>query len=69
MNKIINKKFDKFIILNGAIIPAKKYIKHFSGTSRIDSEKPKAMSEGKTEKITKSDTNFCWLLHLPSDIF
>ena len=55
---MINKKFDKFIILNGAIIPAKKYIKHFSGTSRIDSEKPKGMSEEKTENITKSDTDF-----------
>ena len=39
-------------------IPAKKYIKYFSGTTRTDSWKSNGMSEESIENITKSDTNF-----------
>ena len=62
---------DKSSILNGAkyfssgifqnylvFIPAKKYIKHFSGTTRIDSWNFNGMSEENIENITKSDSNF-----------
>ena len=62
---------NKFSILNGAkcfssvifpnyllFVPAKKYIKHFSGTSRIDLRKYNGMSEANIEIITKSDSNF-----------
>ena len=61
----------KFSILNGAkyfssgifqnylvFIPTKKYIKYFSGTTRIDSWKSNGMSEENIESITKSDRNF-----------
>ena len=37
---------------------AKKYIKYFSGTTRIDSWKSNGMSEENIENITKSDSNF-----------
>ena len=60
-----------FSILNGAkyfssgifqnylvFIPTKKYIKYFSGTTRIDSWKSNGMSEENIESITKSDRNF-----------
>ena len=39
-------------------IPAKKYLKYFSGTTRIDSWKSNGMSEENIENITKSDRNF-----------
>ena len=62
---------NKVIILNGAkhfssgifqnylaFAPAKKYIKYFIGTTRIDSWKSNGMSEENIENITKSDTTF-----------
>ena len=62
---------DKFSILNEAkyfslgifqnylvFIPAKKYIKYFSGTTRIASWKSNGMSEENIETITKSKSNF-----------
>ena len=62
---------NKFSILNGAkyfslgifqnyllFIPAKKYIKYFSGTTRIESWKSNGMSEENTENITKSKRSF-----------
>ena len=39
-------------------IPAEKYVKYFSGTTRIDSWRSNGMSEGGIENITKSDNNF-----------
>ena len=39
-----------------AFIPAKKYIKYFSGTSRFDSWKSNGMSEENIENITTSDS-------------
>ena len=61
----------KFSILNGAkyfssgifqnylvFIPAKKYIKYFSGTTRINSWKSNEISEGDIESISKLDSNF-----------
>ena len=60
MKKRINKRFDKCCILNGAqyfssgmsqtylvFIPAEKYLKYFSDTSRIDWWKSNRMSEKK----------------------
>ena len=38
-------------------IPAKKYIKYFSGTTRIKSWKSNGMLEESFENITKSDSN------------
>ena len=62
---------NKFIIPNGAkyfssgifqnylvFIPANKYIKYISVTTRIDSWKSNEMSEENIEIITKSDSNF-----------
>ena len=65
---------NKFSIVNGAkyfssvifqnylvFIPAKKYIKYFSGTTRIDSWKSDGMSEETIENIenvTRSGSNF-----------
>ena len=62
---------NKFSIVNGAkyffsgifqnylvFIPAKKYIKYFSGTTRINSWKSNGISEENIENITKSDSNF-----------
>ena len=62
---------NKFSILNGAkyfslgifqncvvFTPAKKYIKHFSGTTRIESWKFNGMSEENIDNITKSNSNF-----------
>ena len=61
---------NKFSILNGAkyfssgifenylvIIPAKKYNKYFSGTTRIDSWKSNGMSEENIENIAESDNS------------
>ena len=39
-------------------IPAKTYIKYFSGTTQIKSQKPNGMSEQSIENITKSDSIF-----------
>ena len=62
---------NKFSILNGrkyfssgifqnyfVFIPARKYIKYFSGTARIDSWKCNRISEENIENITKSDGSF-----------
>ena len=62
---------NKFSTLNGAkyfssgifqdyllFIPAKKYIKCFSGTTRIHSWKSNGMSEENIENIVKLDSNF-----------
>ena len=62
---------NNFSILNGAkyisseifqnylvFIPANKYIKYFSGTTRIELWKSNGMSEESTENITESDSNF-----------
>ena len=62
---------NKFSIFNGAkiflqllfqnylaFIPVKKYIKYFTGTTRIESWKSNGMSEENIENITKSDSNF-----------
>ena len=75
---------NKFSILNGAksfssgmfqnyliFIPAKKYIKYFSGLTRIDSWKSNGISGENIENITKSDTNFAPTFveyHVLSDI-
>ena len=39
-------------------MPAKKYIKYFSGTTPIDSWKSNGMSKENIENITKSNSNF-----------
>ena len=62
---------NKFGILNGStyspsgifqnylvFIPAKKYIKYFSGSTRIESWKSNRMSEKSIKNISKSDSNF-----------
>ena len=62
---------NKFCILNGAkyfylgifqnylvVLSTKKYIKYFSGTTRINSWKSDKMSEENIENITKSDSFF-----------
>ena len=62
---------DKFSILNGAkyfslgifqnyivFLPAKKYIKYFSGTTLIELWKYNGMSEESIENINKLDCNF-----------
>ena len=62
---------NKFSILNGAkyfslglfqiylvFIPAKKYIKYFSGITWIESWTSNGISEENIENITKSDSNF-----------
>ena len=53
---------NKFSILNGAkylvFIPAKKYIKYFSGTTCIDSRKSNKTSEENIENVATSDNNF-----------
>ena len=62
---------NKFGILNGAkffssgifqnylvFIPAKKYIKYFTGTTWIESWKSNEMSEESIENLTESDSNF-----------
>ena len=59
--KILNvaKYFSSGIFQNYLVfIPAKKYIKYFSGATRIYSQKSNAMSEESIENITKSDSNF-----------
>ena len=70
--KLTKDLINKFSVLNGAkyvfsglfqnyltFMPAKKYIKYFSGTTRIDSWKSNgSISEEDIEKITKSDRIF-----------
>ena len=69
--KLTKDLINKLSILNGAkfissgifqnyllFIAAKKYIKYFSGTTRIDSWKSNGMPEENIENITKSDSNF-----------
>ena len=43
---------------NISFLPAKKYIKYFSGTTWIDSWKSNGMSDENIENITESDSNF-----------
>ena len=83
--KVLTKDLiNKYVIRNGAkifssgifpnyivFIPAKKYIKYFSGINRIDSWKSNGMSEENIEKITKSRSNFSLVFvdhHVFSDI-
>ena len=62
---------NKFSIVNGAkyfsseifqsylvFIPAKKYIKYFSGTTKINFRKFNGISQEHIENITKSDSLF-----------
>ena len=69
--ELIKELINKFSILNRAkylssglfqnyllFIPAKKYIKFFSGTTRIDLWKSNRMSVENIQNITKSDSNF-----------
>ena len=69
---MINKDLvNKFIIYNRAkyfslgifynylvFIPAKKYIKYFTGTTPIESWKSNGMSEESIQNITKSNSSF-----------
>ena len=51
--------FSSGIIQNYLVfVPAKKYIKYFSGTTWIDSWRSNEMLEENIENITKSDSNF-----------
>ena len=53
------KYFSSRIFQNYLVyIPAKKYIKSVSGTTRIDSWKSNGMTDKNFENITKSDSNF-----------
>ena len=59
--KILNgaKYFSSGILQNYLVFkPAKKYIKYFSGTTRINLWKSNGISEENTENITKLDSNF-----------
>ena len=59
--KILNgaKYFSWGIFQNYLVfMPAKKYIKYFSGTTRMNLWKSNGMSEENIESITKSDSNF-----------
>ena len=54
-----SKYFSSGIFQNYLVfIPAKKSIKHFSGTSRTNSWKFNRMSEENIENITKSESLF-----------
>ena len=78
--RLTNDLTNKFSILKAAkyfssgifqnylvFIPAKTYIKYFTGTTRIDLWKSNGMSEEIIENITKLDSNFAptFLDHLP----
>ena len=39
-------------------MPAKKYIKYFTGTTQFESWKSNGISQENIENITKSDSNF-----------
>ena len=69
--RLTKELINKFDILNGAkcfssgifqnylvFMPAKKYVKYFSGTTRIDSWKSNGMSEENIKNITKLDSIF-----------
>ena len=59
--KILNdaKYFYSGIFQNYLLfVPAKKYIKYFSSTTRITLWKSNGMSEENTENVTKSDSSF-----------
>ena len=58
--------FQKFLLF----ISAKKYIKYFSGTTRIESYKSHGISEESIENITKSGSNFAHFVdhHLLPDM-
>ena len=45
--------FENYLVL----IPAKKYIKYFSGTTRINSWESNGMSQKNIENATKSESN------------
>ena len=58
-NLIGAKYFSLGIFQNYLVfIPAVKYIKHFSGTTRLEWWKSNLMSKESIENITKSDSNF-----------
>ena len=66
------KSFSLGIFQNYLVfIPAKKYIKYFSGTTWIDSWKSNRTLRGNTENIIKSDSNFAPTFHhvLPDIMF
>ena len=53
------KRFSSGIFQNYLVfIPAKRYIKYFTGTTWIESWKRNGISEGSVKNITKSDSNF-----------
>ena len=55
----VAKYFSSGILQNYLVfIPAKKYIKYFSGTTRIELWKCFGMSEENIENINESDSNF-----------
>ena len=55
----MEQKYSPGIFKNYLVfIPAKKYIKYFSGTTQIDSWKSSGMWKENVENITKSDSNF-----------
>ena len=53
-NIFLQEYFKKYLVF----IPGNKYIKYFTGTTRIESWKSNGMSEERIENITKSDSNF-----------
>ena len=57
------KYFSSAIFRNYLVfIPAKKYIKDFSGTTRVDLRKSNGMPEENIENITRSNSNFALTL-------
>ena len=57
------KHFSSGIFQNYLVfIPAKKYIKYFGDTTRIDLWKSNGISKGNIENITKSDRDFAPIL-------
>ena len=55
----VTKYFSSQIFQNYLVfIPAKKYVKYFSATTRINSCKSNEKSEESIENVTKSDSNF-----------
>ena len=53
-NIFLQKIFQNYLVF----IPANKFVKYFTGTTRIESWKYNGMSEESIENITKSDNNF-----------
>ena len=74
--KVLTKCFiNKFSILNRAkyfyqlyllFLPAKRYIKCFSGTTRIDSMKSNEMLAENIDNITRAGSNFVYHHILPN---